>query len=162
MASAPPPDGQADSTSALISSIVAACADESIVVGDAKGRTKAFVEGLVGRYQPEYADLTFERLWKKIRFDCGYEMWGGETETLTSKKELEGLLPAVIEATDGLMEERRKIDGAKRKREGEEKDSAEAASEEKGAAESESPGRKKKKEDGEEAGKDEEERRPEA
>ena len=33
-------------------------------------------------------------------------MWGGETETLTSKKELEGLLPAVIEATDGLMEER--------------------------------------------------------
>ena len=47
MASAPPPDGQADSTSAPISSIVAACADESIVVGDARGRTKAFVEGLV-------------------------------------------------------------------------------------------------------------------
>ena len=109
----------------------------------------------MSRYKPEHAGLTYEKLWKKIRFDCGYEMWGGETETLTSKKELEGLLPAVIEATDGLMEERRKkIDGAKRKREGEEKDAAEAASEEKGAAESESPGRKKKKDgDREDAGK---------
>ena len=62
----------------------------------------------MSRYKPEHAGLTYEKLWKKIRFDCGYEMWGGETETLTSKKELEGLLPAVIEATDGLMEERRK------------------------------------------------------
>ena len=60
----------------------------------------------MSRYKPEHAGLTYEKLWKKIRFDCGYEMWGGETETLTSKKELEGLLPAVIEATDGLMEER--------------------------------------------------------
>ncbi|EJK65025.1 hypothetical protein THAOC_14177 [Thalassiosira oceanica] len=92
----------------LISNIGVACMDELIVMGDYRGRTKSFLEGLVKRYQPEYAGLTYDKLWEALRFELGYEMFGGETEELTTKKELEGLLPAVIEKTDSLMEEYRK------------------------------------------------------
>ena len=89
---------------ALISNIASACVDESIVMGNHRGRTRSFIEGLVERYQPEHAGLTYDKLWEALRFELGYEMFGGETEELTTKKELEGLLPVVIEKTDSLME----------------------------------------------------------
>ena len=73
-------------------------------MGNHRGRTRSFIEGLVERYQPEHAGLTYDKLWEALRFELGYEMFGGETEELTTKKELEGLLPAVIEKTDSLME----------------------------------------------------------
>ncbi|EJK53136.1 hypothetical protein THAOC_27485, partial [Thalassiosira oceanica] len=70
---------------------------------------------------------------------------GGREESVTTEEELRGMLPAVIERTDGLMEEyRRRVDGVRRRREEERR-----AAEEKAEKAAGSPVRKKKRKGGE-------------